>query len=152
MAGASTNVHIDDAALQSYFKRLLEQSDDLTDVFADIGEHMIESTKQRFEDQVDPDGQKWAKLSDLTLSRKEKNADKIMIESGDLMESMVPLASAEELIFGTNKIYGAMHQFGGTTSPQSMFPGAAIPARPFLGVSNDDITAISDFLVIRLLD
>jgi len=75
-----------------------------------------------------------------------------MIESGDLMESMVSLPSSDALVFGTNKIYGAMHQFGGTTSPESMFPGKDIPARPFLGVSNDDIIAISDLLVLHLLD
>lgn len=152
MAGASASVKLDDAELQSFFTQLSAQTDDLSGVFADIGEYLLESTDKRFEDQVDPEGNKWKDLSALTLSRKEKNADKIMIESGELMRSMVPIISADELIFGTNKIYGAMHQFGGTTSSRSMFPGKAISARPFLGTSDDDVLAITDLLVLRLLD
>nr|WP_308700766.1 phage virion morphogenesis protein [Pseudoalteromonas haloplanktis] len=54
----------------------------------------------------------------------------------------------ESLEFGTNMEYGAIHQFGGNSD---MIPRlAAIPARPFLGLSQDDekevIEILSDFL------
>jgi phage gpG-like protein len=47
---------------------------------------------------------------------------------------------------GSPKVYAAMQQFGGTTSPRSMIPGKTIPARPFLGVSALDKANILDIL------
>jgi phage gpG-like protein len=42
------------------------------------------------------------------------------------------------LQFGTDKVYGATHQFGDATRN--------ITARPFLGVSDEDETAILDIV------
>ena len=50
---------------------------------------------------------------------------------------------------GTNKIYAAVMQFGaakgafGTDAGGSSIPWGAIPARPFLGISDQDRTNIA---------
>lgn len=39
-----------------------------------------------------------------------------------------------------------MHQFGGTTAADSMSPGKNIPARPFLGLGDEDQEGILDII------
>ena len=51
---------------------------------------------------------------------------------------------ADELRVGSNLVYAAIHQFGGTPD---MHPGpAAIPARAYLGLSDADVVEIEDEL------
>jgi len=150
MAGASFAVTLDDRDLQQLFARLIDDGSDLEPVMRDIGEHLLESTQQRFKDQVDPEGTAWEPLSELTLSRKEKNTDKILIGEGNLMGLLVVAASSDAVEIGSNLEYAAMHQFGGTTAANSMFPGKEIPARPFLGVSTSDDAAIIKLLQAHL--
>lgn len=117
--------------------KLLQQSNDLTPALADIGEHLLESTQQRFVQMQSPDGEAWQSLSELTLSRKNRT-DRILTESGTLADTLNYQLNGNSLLFGSNEEYAAMHQFGGKTSPQSMIPNKEIPARPFLGFSADD--------------
>lgn len=132
MSGASLriNVKYDDRKVRAGLKRLARAGGNLTDAFAEIGEHLTESTRNRFDQGVDPEGNQWEPLAAKTVVRKKKNADKILLESGGLMDSLHYNASSHQLEFGTNLIYGATHQFGRED--------AGIPARPFLGISTDD--------------
>ncbi len=131
MAGASI-IHItyDDKEVKARLKRLAQVAGDISPALTEIGEHLIRSHRQRFADGVDPEGKQWEPLAESTLARKKKNADKVLIEHGDLMGSLHYNNSGNELEFGTNLIYGATHQFGSEDG--------AIPARPFLGISSDD--------------
>lgn len=142
MAGASVDIKIDDQQLQSFFTRLLQQTDDMTDIFADIGEQQLESTAQRYQDQEAPDGTKWAYLLESTLENKERND--ILIDSGDMMGTYTYDASPDSLIFGSNRIYAATHQFGDEDR--------GIVARPHIGISAGDEQSISDLLVQSLLE
>ncbi|EAU53535.1 phage virion morphogenesis protein [Mariprofundus ferrooxydans] len=144
MAGASEIISIeyDDKAITEALERLQKATGDLEPAFIDIGEHLLESTQQHFADQVDPDGNPWAELTDATKARKKKNADKILIGEGDLMGFMRYNADHNGLAFGSDRIYAAMQQFGGETAANSAIPGKTIPARPFLGISADDEQAI----------
>ena len=55
----------------------------------------------------------------------------------------------ESLEFGTNMEYGAIHQFGGTSG---MIPRlAAIPARPFLGLSDEDEKEVIEIMWIFVM-
>jgi phage virion morphogenesis protein len=50
------------------------------------------------------------------------------------------------LEFGSNEVYAAIHQFGGTTSPFSMMPNQEIPARAFLGIADKDEQTVMDII------
>lgn len=138
-------------------------------VFHDIGEHLVATTKQRFKDSVDPDGNAWQRNSAHTMaallngknSRKKdgtlrkKTIDsflnkKPLIDTGKLSSYIryqadnesVAISSYRMLGKGSNKVNAAVHQFGSKDGKT--------PARPFLGISKED----SDYIlkdIIRYL-
>lgn len=138
MAGASIDIKYDDREVVSALKRLTQAGGDLSAAFAEIGEHLIRSHQDRFARGVDPDGNQWEPLDPKTQARKKKNADKVLIESGDLMGLLHYNASDDALEFGTDRIYGATHQFGDASRN--------IPARPFLGISSEDEAEILNII------
>lgn len=129
-------------------------------VYQRIGEHLVATTKQRFDDSVDPDGNKWAANTDSTISALlHKNRDKRykyqkvltkkgksiadghkkpLVDSGQLRDSIRYQVFNDGVVVGTNRDFGAngkqvsaaVHQFGSKDGK--------IPARPFLGISRDD--------------
>jgi len=72
-----------------------------------------------------------------TVKMRGGDAHPILQRSGLLAISVVTDYGADFAQTGTNKVYAAMHQFGGVTSPNSMIPGKLIPARPFFGLGDD---------------
>jgi phage virion morphogenesis protein len=64
---------------------------------------------------------------------------------------LVYQTTEDQMQLGSTMVYAAMHQFGGTTAPNSMIPNKAIPARPYLGISETDeaeiIATIGDYLM-----
>jgi phage virion morphogenesis protein len=138
MAGASITIEFNDREVQQVLQRLVELTGNLEPVFADIGEHLTRSHDQRFGLQVSPDSEPWAALLPSYQARKPKNQGKILTLDGNLRGTLHYDASADQLLFGTNLIYGATHQFGD--------PRRNIPERPFLGVSDDDRDAILDII------
>ncbi|MDH1211131.1 phage virion morphogenesis protein [Pseudomonas chengduensis] len=143
----------------------------------DIGEFLLIAHDQRFASQASPDGTPWQALSPAYLKRKKKNRDKILVLDGFLKNTLRYQVSNNELLFGTNRIYGAMMHFGGSIdvaarSQQAYFRQDGktgdvgnqfvskrksnfaqwvtiggytiqIPARPWLGISDDDNYAIA---------
>ncbi|MEW6692716.1 MAG: phage virion morphogenesis protein [Pseudomonadota bacterium] len=131
-----------------------------------IGEKLVDSTKQRFVEGHDPHGQAWAPNRPLTLAlylgeyKSSFKKDGSLSKKGQQrLDAKKPLTGKTRalqttityqivggtLMIGSPQPYAAMHQFGGTTSQRSMIPGKAIPARPFLGLSDrdrEDILAI----------
>ncbi|MFZ1827426.1 MAG: phage virion morphogenesis protein [Candidatus Competibacteraceae bacterium] len=139
MSGATLEIHIDDAQLRNGLAALQAKLSDLTPVFQDLGEALLNSTRERFRSQTDPDGSPWARLSPGYQSHKKKNADLVLTLNGYLRGTLNYRAGKESLAIGTPLIYGATHQFGR--------PEKNIPARPFLGLSADDTAMIQDAMV-----
>jgi phage virion morphogenesis protein len=138
MAGAFLEIHIDDAQLRDGLQQLQARLSDLTPVFQDIGEALLNSTRARFSRQTAPDGSPWAALSPGYQAHKKKNANLILTLNGYLRGTLNYQADKASLRVGTPLIYGATHQFGR--------PEKNLPARPFLGLSADDETMILDAL------
>lgn len=132
----------------SALNRLIKKGQSLEPALLDIGEYLLESHEQRFQQQVAPDGTAWEKLSTATIERKAKTnqSDKILRGYGTLADSLHYQIHGNQLQFGSNQEYAAMHQFGGKTAANSMIPGRTIPERPFLGVSSEDESEILDIL------
>ena len=140
MAGASAGIQIDldDAELRAGLKQLAARIGDLTPFFRDVGEDLLNSTRERFGTQTSPAGVPWEALSPAYRKRKRKNRDKILTLDGSLRGTLTYAIAPNELRIGSPLIYGATHQFGR--------PEAGIPARPFLGLSDADREAILDAL------
>lgn len=141
MAGASIKAEWDGedlAGIRRVLDEMLAQTDDLTPLFQDVGEYLLPATQDRAALGVDPDGVPFEPLSEAY--RRRKGSDRILFLNNILIPELAYQADAFGLQLGTNAAYGATHQFGRD----------AIPARPFLGFSQDDIAEIEaiarDFL------
>lgn len=136
MAGASLGIgiEIDNRDVLQALRRLQEAGGNLQGAFADIGEYLLISHRERWDQQVSPDGTPWAPLAPKYQARKKKNQDKTLLLEGDLRDLLRYQASPDGLEFGTDRIYGATHQFGREE--------AGISARPFLGLSDQDRTEV----------
>lgn len=157
MTGVAIEVTIEDKALRQAFGRLIDLMGDTTPIMSVIGTALVGSTHQRFITQTDPDGQAWRSLNE-EYAKTKRNA-RILTESGRLRDSINSQASRDEVRVGTNVIYAAIHQFGGTIKPVSashlmfrigdhfaMVDSVTLPARPFLGISAEDETEIAEIV------
>jgi phage virion morphogenesis protein len=134
----------------------------------DIGEHLTETTKRRFDTGTAPDGSKWPANSEATIlgylgsykggsyTKAGKLSAKgigrvsskrpLIGETRSLMSTINPqLRGNDALEIGSPLIYSAMQQFGGRKSEFSNLWGD-IPARPFLGLSEEDERSILDIV------
>ena len=174
MAGTSVKITLDDADFQAAMGDLLQRLQHPQAVFADIGEYLVRQVEQRFESETGPDGEKWAALHPGT--RAAKNHPKILSESLQLRRSIVHQETDDGLVMGSNKIYAAIHQLGGTTRPHTItarhkkalawpgmgedghpvrsvqHPGSVVPARPYLGLSTSDKEEVLTLLAEHLTE
>jgi phage virion morphogenesis protein len=135
-----------DKELLDALNELIGRAQNLKPFFADIGEQLLVTHRDRWKRQEAPDGTPWDRepLSPQYLQSKRKKKSrgrkKILVLDGYLRKGLRYKAKKSGLIFGTKSVYAATHQFG----------RGEIPARPFLGLDNEDISYIlntaSDFL------
>ncbi|VXC72103.1 putative Phage virion morphogenesis (tail completion) protein [Pseudomonas sp. 8Z] len=146
MAGAMLDVEVSDSQVGELLAKLAERMGDLRTPLEDIREYLHQSTDERFRQQVGPDGSPWAPLAPSTLARKK--GPRTLRESGDLQDTLRGQVQGDELLFGTDRPYGAVHQFGqragasGRNRRGSPIPWGDIPARPYLGLSAEDETEV----------
>jgi phage virion morphogenesis protein len=123
---------------------------DLTPAMKGVGEYMLLKTRERFDDEVDPSGQKWKTLADSTVESKRRRKTKsgkrarvraaptdILKESRLLRDTIAYDADSTSVRVGTPQEYGKFHQSGTTRMPQ----------REFLGVDAEDLTEIDEIVV-----
>jgi len=130
---------------------------DLTPVMDDIGELLIETTKQRFQTSTAPDGSRWAPNSPATIRRYLKiMGGAFSKRTGGLTKRGARLAASKKPLIGETKSlstqisyradrtsvevgslmpYAAIHQFGGQAGRGRK---VTIHARPFLPIKPDE--------------
>ena len=132
------------------FNRLLQHTQDLEPAMRQIAGVLANASEESFEQQQAPDGTPWDGLSEeTTIPWREANnywPGQILQVTGDLAASITTDYSDDYATIGTNKVYGPMMHFGGTTSSDSMIPGKEIPGRQFLGLGPQDEDEILDIL------
>lgn len=108
---------------------------------ANIGGLVENQSKARFDERTSPEGEAWAEWSpDYAETRKKGQT--LLVATGAYRDSFAWDLTSEELRVGSNMAQAALHQFGGT---DGMAPGpAAVPARPVLGVSGENLVEIED--------
>ena len=101
-----------------------------------LGEALRSIHKDRFEKkQASPDGEKWQPLSPQYAAKKRKNRDKILVRDGYLKDTLRYSADDKGVVFGSDRKYARLHHFG---SSKLSGRGSGVPARPWLGVGNED--------------
>lgn len=98
-----------------------------------------EASEYAFENERDPEtNMPWKDWSDPWREWREEHGytpGKILTLSGQLASSLTTEYGDDYALIGSNKVYAAIHQWGGLPD---MPPGpAGIPARPYMGL--DDI-------------
>ena len=114
-----------------------------------IGEALVANAQLRFRDQVDPEGRPWPKG--------HKSRGQTLTRTARLSSSITHKATAKQVEYGTNVKYARIHQFGGTIrAKKAKFlkfktekgwvqkKKVVIPARPFIGFSDDDLADIKE--------
>jgi phage virion morphogenesis (putative tail completion) protein len=161
MSGVSLDFQVTDHGVRAGFTRLITVMGNTTPVMAAIGTGLVSSTHRRFVSQTSPDGAKWAPLN--PEYRRTKRNSRILTESGRLRDSINARPSSDAVRVGTNVLYAGVQQGGATIEPVAsthlvfrMGDGFAfaksvtIPARPFLGISEDDEDMIADTVMVFL--
>lgn len=142
-------IEINDAEILAGLAELARRVTDMSPAMENIAEVGVATTKARFPAGVSPDGNQWAPKSPATIARYQSRGDTADLRplfgpSGRLHSEISGGAGADFAEWGTNAIYGAVMQFGagsgefGQAANGSKIPWGDIPARPFLGLSDDD--------------
>lgn len=154
-------IEIHDQEVNALFARLVQRSANLRPLMQDIGDHLIETTKQRFDTSTGPDGRRWAPNRPSTLLRLLGRFQKSFGKDGRLTKggagrvmSKKPLVGETRSLsttihhrvgdnfvnIGSAMPYAAVQQFGATARSFTggKTPWGDIPARPFLGLSTED--------------
>ena len=144
MSGTFIEFDFNRGDVEKALEHFLSHMADLDPVYKNMGEHLDQSTRYRYRLEQAPDGSPWAPLSPHTLKR--KRGHKILQElgeSGGLLGTLHYQIGADGLRYGTDRVYGAIHQEGGATGINL---SVIIPARPYLGFTDDDHEAFGDIM------
>ncbi|MBE3574544.1 MAG: phage virion morphogenesis protein [Firmicutes bacterium] len=133
---------------------------DFVGLHKEIGEQIVTATEARFRQGVGPDGKKWPESM-----RAKAEHGQTLVKTKRLMASLSYHATASEVAVGTNVVYAGVHQTGAKIQAKrskylrfrigrrwAMKRAVEIPARPFMGINDDDKTAIQEIIQKRIAE
>ncbi len=109
----------------------------LTRALKSIGQAVVGQTIERFENEVDPDGNKWKRRK---VETNKTRGRKILHGETGQLKRVTYIAGKGFVKIGASVDYGVFHQFG----------TKKMPARPFLGINKDDYEEITEILTNQL--
>jgi phage virion morphogenesis protein len=128
----------------------IKEYTDLTPHMRAIGDYLESVTDERFDTQRTPSGKRWAALSPAYAKRKAKDPRKkkgagILVLTSRMRKDLKKKATKNSVEMGVKdsasnetKEKARAHQYGA--------PKRNIPARPFIGLTNDDKREIMGIL------
>lgn len=136
-----------DAEVQAWFGKLIDLGQDLRPVLSDFGEILIESTQRRFVTGTAPDGSTWAPL--------RARQGKPLLDTGTMRDQIDANVGTDFVEIVASARQARWHQFGtdpfvilprrkqalawpGGPGPRKRVDHPGVPARPFLGLSDQD--------------
>lgn len=136
-------------------RRLVRMGGDMSAAMRDIAALGESTTRERFRTQVAPDGKPWKKSIRAMLV-----GGRTMTKDGHLGDSASNGSGRNYAEWGLNRVYAAIHHFGGVIRAKSggmlrfrLANGAwvstakvTMPARPALGVNDEDADDILDII------
>lgn len=152
-------IKVEDAGVLAALRSLAGRLADPTPISQEIAALGESSTRLRFRTATGPDGAAWKPSLRATVS-----GGRTLTKDGHLSGSISARHGRDFAEWGVNRIYAAIHQFGGTIRPKSgktlrfalagggfaTVKSVTMPARPFLGLSDDDKADIADLIGRRL--
>lgn len=128
---------------------------DMTPIHQDIGEYVVRVTKERFKQGIAPDGSAWVPKKQATIDRYKARGDgdrpdPLIGPSKRLSSEIALYADAQGVEIGSALEYSAVMQDGakqgafGKSPRGGPIPWGDIPARPWLGLSEEDEVNIID--------
>jgi phage virion morphogenesis protein len=113
---------------------------ELLESLAQLGE---QQTKRRIsEEKESPDGESW-KDWERAYALTRHSGHSLLMGDGNLLESIASTApSGDEIAWGSNLIYAAVHNFGHTFDD-----GREVPERRYLGISADNAEEMEEVAV-----
>ena len=158
MSGISTRLTLDDVQARAVLAGWMRAGEDLYDLMDPIGAALLGNVLDRFDAGRAPNGAAWPKSR-----RAAQEGGQTLVDSARLRNSMTFEPAPASVTVGSNVIYAAIHQFGGTIRAKSggrlkfRVPGFALegggmqfrqvesvtlPPRPYLGIGPEDEDAI----------
>ncbi|AJX22452.1 virion morphogenesis protein [Burkholderia pseudomallei] len=112
-------IQVDDTKYEAAMARVHALMQDASPITSLIAALMLDAVEENFAQQGRP---KWLGLSPKTLKRRREEAGtgKILQRSGRLASSVTSTHDATSARVGTNVVYAAIHQFGGTIQRHPM--------------------------------
>lgn len=161
MASTGLRLQGDILALRRKLKRLTDV--EINGANTALAEGLRTSTRQRFKVQKSPEGKAWK-----PSQRAMRTNGATLTQSAGLKNSIRSKVSATGFAVGTNKIYARAHQFGLPSQKitiraktasglvfkmngrwirkQEVTIRRSLPARPFMGLSEEDLLVIKETL------
>lgn len=148
------HVTLDDLKVMPALDRAMAGADDTTALMDAIGAVLVDAARMRFTTENAPDGTSWKKSL-----RAEETGGKTLYDSGALYYSIVhEVAGRDAVRVGSGLPYAGIHQTGGVIRPingkalsfqlaNGEFATVAkvvMPARPYLGIDQEDAAAIEE--------
>lgn len=162
MAGVQFSVGLDTVVAETLLSRLAAFGQDETSLMDQIGRALVTGAAERIAStNVSPDGAAWE-----PSKRVVETGGRTLYLSGALERGINHWAASDHVLVGSNTPYAAVHQLGAAVGSLGVWvgndkngrsmtvlsPWGDIPARPFLGVSDEEAEEITDFVVLRLDD
>lgn len=160
-------MNVDDSLkeFRDQLQQLVEQAKDLTPIAGAIRNILLTSIDRNFSEggrygtenvfgggstRWKPSGRAQGQDSTTVVKRdkagkfrKQKVGGQTLVDTGQLAASIQVHVVGNTVQIGTNKIYGAIHNYGGTAGRNQ---SARIPARPFLVIQNEDLEDIGTYI------
>lgn len=137
-------IEIDDRQFREAIQKLIQRGIDRRPLMRNIAMIMHNAVEENFAQQGRPS---WRPLSPKTIKSRQKRGywpGAILQMRGELAASISQSSDNNSAVVGTNKIYAAIHQFGGRAGRGHK---AQIPARPFLKLTDDDLEEIKKAVI-----
>lgn len=146
-------MNVDDSLkeFRDQLQQLVEQAKDLTPIAGAIRNILLTSIDRNFseggrygtENVFGGGSTRWK-----PSGRAQRDGGQTLVDTGQLAASIQVNVVGNSVQIGTNKIYGAIHNYGGTAGRNQ---SARIPARPFLVIQNEDLEDIGESLARYLI-
>lgn len=152
MPGISSRFTFEDRAARRALGALTASGENLTPLYDEAGSHLVASTQERMHAGRDPRGNPWIKSI-----RARVEGGQTLIDHANLVQSITHAPDAGGVSVGSNLVYALIHQIGGVIRAKSArglrfriagggwvrVQSVTIPARPWLGISDEDKIALA---------
>ncbi|MBI5056994.1 MAG: phage virion morphogenesis protein [Nitrospirae bacterium] len=152
-------LRVDDSKVVALLGDLKDRAGNTRPVMSEIGDIVISSIEKNIEvggrysspDSWKGGSRKWKGLSPATIKQRTKKGHwpgKILQQTGLMAGSVSKKVGTNSVTIGTNKIYGAIQQFGGKAGRGHK---VTIPGRPWIVVQDEDLTEIGHAITAYLM-